>query len=240
MILHTFVILSDDILMNQSPILSIKCEQRGVVFTARIRRMEEGTVFSLFVSSHLDIGVPQPGVDGWGGYPGQVWMVGGYPARSRWWGRVPQPGLDGRGYPSQVWMVGGRYPSQIWMVGGYPGQVWMVGGTWGTTPLARSGWGNPPHHDWMGYPSWLDEVPPTMTEWGTPHNWMGYPPPWLDGVPPPWLDEVPPPTNIASTCYTAGGMPRAFTQEDFLVIFGSYHDLQAWILLLNFYFAFKV
>ena len=50
--------------------------------------MGEGTVFSFFVSPHLDGGgVPQPGLDGGGG--------------------VPQPGLDGGGgYPSQVWMVG--------------------------------------------------------------------------------------------------------------------------------------
>ena len=59
----------------------------------------EGTVFSLFVSSHLHRGrrgVPQPGLDGGQGTParsgwcgggelGQVWMVAG----------VPQPGHDG-------------------------------------------------------------------------------------------------------------------------------------------------
>ena len=61
--------------------------------------MGEGTVFSLFVSSHL----------GGGGYPSQVWMVGGTPARSGWWG-VPLPGLDGGEYPSQVWIVGGTQP----------------------------------------------------------------------------------------------------------------------------------
>ena len=183
--------------------------------------MREGTIFSLFVSLHL----------GWeGGHPDQVWMVGG----------VPQPGLDGWwGYSGQVWMVGGTgrgYPSQVWMVGvprpgldngGYPSQVWMVGGTlW-----ARSGWWGyleypppwldvvPPfHHDWMGYPpQWLDGIPHPH------HDWMGYPPPpTMTGwgtpppppPPPPWFD----PTSIASTCYTAGGMPLAFTQEDFLFV----------------------
>ena len=60
------------------------------------------------------------------------------------------------------------------------------------TTLARSGW-------WGGD---IPRVPPTMTGWGTPHHdWMGYPPI----------------TSIASTCYVAGGMPLAFTQEDFLV-----------------------
>ena len=92
-------------------------------------------------------GVLRPGVDGRGGYPGQVWMVGGTPVRSGWWGGTWNP-------PGQVWMVGvPRVPpgpdldyggtwvplGQVWMVGGTPlGQVLMVGGTQGT-PWARSG-----------------------------------------------------------------------------------------------------
>ena len=66
--------------------------------------------------------------------------------------------------------------------------------------------------------------------WGgvTPRPGMGYPPdlglgtsPWTwDWVPAPpqtW-DWVPPgPPSMASTWYAAGGMPLAFTQEDFLV-----------------------
>ena len=107
--------------------------------------MGEGTVLSLFVSSHLDKGGGTPARSGWWG--------GGTPARSGWWG-----------YPSQVWMVGGGTPARSgWW--GYPSQVWT----------------------WRG-------IPLTMTGWGTP-----------------------PPTNIASTCYAAGGIPLAFTQEDFLV-----------------------
>ena len=52
----------------------------------------------------------------------------------------------------------------------------------------------------------------------------GYPPPGLDGVPPlsrtGWGTPSPigRQSSIASTCYTAGGMPLAFTQEDFLVM----------------------
>ena len=70
------------------------------VITARIRRMGEGTVFSLFVSSHLDWGggVSQQGLDGGKGVP-QPGLDGG--------GGVPQPGFDGGWYPSQAWMVGG-------------------------------------------------------------------------------------------------------------------------------------
>ena len=69
--------------------------------------------------------------------------------------------------------------------------------------------GVPPSKDWKGYP-------PTRTGWGTPLvlGW-GTPHPVLDGVLPP-----PPPirqSGKASTYYATGGMPLAFTQEDFLV-----------------------
>ena len=91
---------------------------------------------------------------------------------------------------------------------------------WGGVPHPRSGWwGGTPSQVWMvggylGYPQpGLDggTQGTPMTGLGTPHHdWMGYPPfpPWVGGVPPP---------HIASTCYAAGGMPLAFTQEDFLV-----------------------
>ena len=111
--------------------------------------------------------------------------------RSRW---------GGGGYPVQVLMVGEGVP---------PGQVLMV------PPAIKT---------WLGYS-------PTLG-WGTPSTiktWLGYPPPDLGwGTPPTiktWLGYPPPPTHpldsssIASTCYAAGGMPLAFTQEDFLVLF---------------------
>ena len=153
--------------------------------------MGEGTVFSLFVSPHLDgggypsqvwmVGRGYPSQVWMGGYPGQVLMVRGTPARSGWWG-VPQPGLDsGRD--------GGGVPLN---------QVWMVGGTWGTPQPGLDGGGVP----------W---VPPTMTGWGTPyHEWIWYPPTMSGwGTPP----------TIVSTGYAAGGMPLAFTQEDFLFVY---------------------
>ena len=65
----------------------------------------------------------------------------------------------------------------------------------GVPPLSRSGWWRVPRvtpdQVWMvgGYP---DQV------------WMGYPPPIRQ-------------SSIASTCYAVGGVPLAFTQEDFLV-----------------------
>ena len=50
--------------------------------------------------------------------------------------------------------------------------------------------------------------------WGNPRSGrMGVPPPvGLDGVPHPGDSS-----STASTCYAVGGMPFAFTQEDFLV-----------------------
>ena len=85
--------------------------------------------------------------------------------------------------------LGGGYPIQG-LGGGYP--VPGLG-----VPHPRSGLGVPqctPYHDWMGYPPHPH------------HDWMGYPSPTPIRQ-----------SSIASTCYTAGDMPLAFTQEDFLV-----------------------
>ena len=133
--------------------------------------MGEGTVFSLFVSPHLDGeggeggAKTQSGLDGGGGggaedTPARSWWLGGgiTPARSDggglgggtpsqvwWWGGYPIPGLDGRGgtqgTPQPGLMVGG---------GGTPSQVWMVGGT--PSQVWMVGTQGTPHHDWMGYP----------------------------------------------------------------------------------------
>ena len=152
------------------------------------------------------------------------------PSASEGWGKVivsvcphfrgrgyPVTGLDG-GTPSQVQMRG--TPSQVQM-GGTPSQVY-TGGTlfcwWGTPSKIKTG-GTPhipPVQDWMGYPHPRDDgVPPIQ-------DWMGYPHPSLDEVSPPiqeGMGYLPPPSpiNKASTCYAAGGVPLAFTQEDFLV-----------------------
>ena len=103
-------------------------------------------------------------------------------------GGYPIPGLNW-GYP--ILLMGGT-PSKISMGGEYPRvpptQDWM-----GYPPLSRTGWATSPHPD-LG--------------WGTPpvQDWM-YP------LPPPVRRQI----SIESTCYVAGGMPLAFTQEDFLV-----------------------
>ena len=87
----------------------------------------------------------------------------------------------------------------------------------GGTPI-RLTLGTPPHQDWMGVPpirtGW--GYPPVGTGWGTPTcwDWRGVPPLGLDwGTPPPIRRQ----NSRVSTCYAAGGMPLAFTQEDFLV-----------------------
>ena len=167
------------------------------VFTARIRRMVEGNIFSL--STLAGRGVSRPR-SRWGGgvcTPSQVW-VGGYP--------VPCLGGGGVHHLRSRW---GVPHSRSW---------------WGV-PHLRSGWGVPhlrsgwwgvlrvppkPGLDSGGYPGY----PPTRS------GWWGVPrvptPPGLDGVPP-----SPPPisqSSIASTCYAVGGVPLAFTQEDFFVL----------------------
>ena len=117
----------------------------------------------------------------------------------------PRSGRGGVPYPrsgSQVWTRGGGVP--------HPRFGWGV--PWGT-PLAKSGWwGVPPRSGWWeggnpGYPPgqvWMVPPPPARSGW------------W--GVP----REPPHPhySSIASTCYPAGGVPLAFTQEDFLVLNG--------------------
>ena len=97
----------------------------------------------------------------------------------------------------------------------------------GGVPHPRSGWGGvypipglpgvpPSPRPGMGYPPALD------LGWGIPPPWTwdGVPRPDLTwGTPPDLTWGTPPPRriSIASTCYAAGGMPLAFTQEDFLV-----------------------
>ena len=157
-------------------------------------------IFTLCVSPHLDEGRVPRLVGGT-----HVW---GYPIPGQ---GVPVPGLGG-GTPSQVWMVGGYLgypPSQVWMVGSTqstpPQQVWMVGVP-GVPPWPGLDGGGvpgvPPSQVWMveGYPWYLAPGQVWMVggvpRVSPPHqDWMGYPP-----------------------CYAEGGMPLAFTKEDFLVI----------------------
>ena len=68
-------------------------------------------------------------------------------------------------------------------------------------------------------------TPPTKTGWGTPHQ-------GLDGVPPSVRRQI----SIASTCYLAGGMLLAFTQEDFLVYLQVNPGFTSAIFLVSFQF----
>ena len=116
----------------------------------------------------------------------------------------PVPGPDG-GY-----LISGPdedTTSQVQMGGRY-----LVSG-----PDVGGGGGGTPSQVWSGYPSqvWMGGGTPILLMGGTPSkirmggtlpilDWMGYPP-------------IRRQISIASTCYTAGGVPLAFTQEDFLV-----------------------
>ena len=102
--------------------------------------MGEGTVFSLFVSPHLDRGggYSIPGVNR-GVCPSKI-MIGEIPhPTSRWW--VPYPADGGEGTTFQV-LIGG-YP--ILMMGGYPH---LRSGL--AVPPTKTEWGTP-IQDWMGY-----------------------------------------------------------------------------------------
>ena len=84
----------------------------------------------------------------------------------------------------------GGTPSQVWLGGDTPSQVWLGG-----VPHPRSTWGTPPDLGW-GTSLDLGRGTPPELGWGNPPRQI----------------------SVASTCYAAGGMPLAFTQEDFLVI----------------------
>ena len=153
--------------------------------------MREGHIFSLSTLAGGGGGYPVPGL-GRGGSPSQVW-VGEYPISSR---GVP--------HPRYGWWGGvpGEPPDQVWMVGrGIQGTHLTRSGWWGGGGYrpTRSGWwrvpGVPPNQVWMVRVG----VPPNQV-------WMG------GGYPPPIRQS-----SIASTCYVAGGLPLAFTQEDCLV-----------------------
>ena len=105
------------------PEAGLRGTKNFTIFTARIRRMREGTVFSLFVSSHLD----------WGGGCTQPFQLRGT-------GILPDNGgtpiLSDTGYP-HVAMVGTPgSPHQDW-VRVCPCSDWMgyflVGIRWGTS-----------------------------------------------------------------------------------------------------------
>ena len=137
------------------------------------------------------------------------------------------PHPDGRGGTPSCWFGGGVWVSNPRSgQGGTPAQVWM-----GDTPFQGQGRVVVPHSQvWM-------RVPPTQDWWGTSDpdarcckvwcwtkslstflKFLCVPPcPGLDRVHPPPPPPVRRRSSIASTYYAAGGMPLAFTQEDFLV-----------------------
>ena len=111
--------------------------------------------------------------------------------------------------PSQA----GEYlPSQVW-TGGIP----TFPGRGGGLPTLARGYLDRGYLPWPGG-AYLGWGIPTLAGGGTYLGWGGYLPwqggtLWGGGVP-----TFPCRNSIACACYAAGGMPLAFTQEDFLVI----------------------
>ena len=117
--------------------------------------------------------------------------------------RVPHLADGGLGvpHPYHFWW-GYPLPSQ-WA--GTPSQIRMVR----VPPIP----GQVRYQVRMRHPPWrlgLDGEPPSC------QDWMEYPPSGLDGGTRPPIRRQ---SSTVSTCYTAGGMVLAFTQEDFLVYF---------------------
>ena len=122
-----------------------------------------------------------------------IQLMGGYPVpRSRW------------GYP---------FPG--------PGR-----GRWGRYPLVRSdirmgvgqgrGWGDtPPHPGQIPGQGWVPLIQVRSQDGGGGRAGVGQVPPSRSD---PRMGGTPYWNSIACTCYTAGSMPLAFTQEDFLVL----------------------
>ena len=140
-----------------------------------------------------------------GGYPIQVWMVGGVPHLRSEGGTPHHPDLDEvppwDGVPPTPHLGWGtpHHPDLDWVPAS---QVWMVGGTKGTPSTIQT---------LLGYPPGMGTPHPRPEMWYPPHH------PELDGV-------SPQPTRQSS--YAAGGMPLAFTQEDFLVAEIALHFLK--------------
>ena len=113
-------------------------------------------------------------------------------------------------FPECHGAAGGGVPCQVqpggvpWLGGGYPARS-----SWGgTLPGPAGGVPWPGGVPWLGgYPDWRGTLaggvpcPGSTLARGVPCRGGG--------------TQL---GNIGSTCYTAGGMPLAFTQEDFLVI----------------------
>ena len=185
------------------------------------------------------MGYPHPELGrGTLGYPLPIqdWM--GYPSVQTWDGEVP-PSRSGVTLWSVEW---GTSPVQTWDGGGTSGYPLSKTG-WGIPPISKASNcyvqnGVPPSRPGKGYPGVypphprLDGVPPVQT-------WDGGVPPSRSVVPSGKLNRVLPlfrpgtgvpqgtlcprldgasPISKASTCYVAGSVPLAFTQEDFLVL----------------------
>ena len=84
-----------------------------------------------------------------------------------------------------------------------------------TCPIPRSGRGVPHSQVWIGGTPIPGLVPHPRSRRGYPHPRSGWGRLSHSGLD--WVPPISRQSSIESTCYVAGGMPLAFTQEDFLV-----------------------
>ena len=126
-------------------------------FTARICSMTGRYCFHRCLSVNIS----------GGGYPIQIWMIGGFPHPSLARG-VPHPRSGQGGTPSQVWPGGVPHPRPgMGYLPARPGMGYPPDLGWGT-PLDM-GQGTPPDLGWG--------TPPDMGQGtGTPRYGTGYPP----------------------------------------------------------------
>ena len=126
--------------------------QSMTVIAARIRRMREGNIYSLFALAGGGT-LSQVWIGG-GDTPSQVWTGGGTLSQVQM-GGVPHPRSRWGGVPN---LLMGGYPHSRSGWRGYPGVPpirtgWVTPSKTGMgTPLSRTGWG----------------TPPSKTGWGTP------------------------------------------------------------------------
>ena len=97
----------------------------ALIFTARIRRMRESNIFSLFTLAGVGWGVPHLR-SGWGGGEVTVFQVwtGGYPIQGPDRGGIPHLKFGWGGY--LILLMGGGTPSKIRTGGIPPSAVWVT------------------------------------------------------------------------------------------------------------------
>ena len=143
------------------------------------------------------------------------------PTRARYKVPTPRPGQDREGIPKGTYPLPTCLPPWLGLDGGrgtprylppWPGQDRGRGYPKVPTPHGRSGQGRGYPKVSIPPPPQPKYLPPCLSGWGEGGTPTYLPPSPGQGTYPP------PPPPPPRTCYTAGGMPLAFTQEDSCVL----------------------